>query len=283
MTSSNGMRVLESFCCGRQADQSRCEDVLFADEHFVAAIDGVTDKAGLDYEGLTGGRWAALTIADELSLVPAQSSLADTGARLTARLASEQSKLRADWDDLSPAAATLVCYSRIRREIWRIGDGHYAIDGVANHGSTLIDEIALAARWAYVECLRQSGMSDAEIANDPGQFGARPGSLVRPLVERQHNFANLTAPHPLAYGVLNGHLVPEHLCEVAQLKADAHEVAMSSDGYPQIFPTLEQTERYLADDLQADPLRVGRHRGFTPVQPPSLSFDDRSYVRLATT
>jgi Protein phosphatase 2C len=275
------MRVLEKFCCGRGPDQATCEDVIFVDENFVAVIDGVTDKAGLDYGGQTGGQWAALTVADELSQLPADATLDDAEVRLTARLASEQSELHVNWDDLPPAGATLVCFSRARREVWRIGDGHYALDGMTALGVMQIDEIALAARWAYVQCLRQSGMSDDEIADDPGQRGAQPGSLVRPLVERQHHFANSPQPHPLAYAVLNGHPVPGHLRELIRVAADAREVVISSDGYPQLFPTLEQTERYLAEDLRDDPLRIGRHRGFIAVKPPLLSFDDRSFVRLA--
>ena len=235
----------------------------------------------LDYGGQTGGRWAALKIADELSRLAPETTLGDAEQRLTARLASEQAELHANWDDLPPAGATLVCFSRARREIWRIGDGHFALDGITHLGAMQIDEIALAVRWAYVECRRQSGMSDDDIADDPGQRGAQPGSLVRPLVERQHHFANSPKPHPLAYAVLNGHPVPVHLRELTQVPADVREVLMSSDGYPQLFSTLEQTERYLAEDLRDDPLRIGLHRGFIAVKPPMLSFDDRSYVRLA--
>ena len=137
-------------------------------------------------------------------------------------------------------------------------------------------------RWAYVECLRHSGMSDAEIADDAGQQGAEHGSLLRPLNLVQHHFANLPERHPLAYGVLNGHPVPEHLGEVVPLGREVREIAMSTDGYPRLLPTLEATERYLADDLEADPLRIGRHRGFTALRPGMLSYDDRAYVRLAT-
>jgi hypothetical protein len=271
------MLVLESFCRGKRTDQALCEDLVFADENFVAVIDGVSDKSGLDYGGLTGGRWAALTIAAELSLLSAPSTLADAEARLTARLASGQRELHPNWSEMPPAGATLVCYSRIRHEIWRIGDGHYAIDGVANHGVMQIDEIALAARWAYVECLRHAGMSDCEIADDQGQMG----DLLRPLLAVQHHLANFSERHPLAYGVLNGHPVPDHLRETARLDTTVREVAMSSDGYPRLFATLDETERYLASDVHADPLRVGRHRGFAAVRPPLLSYDDRAYVRLA--
>lgn len=276
------MRLVESFCCGKRPDQTLCEDVVFANESFVAVIDGVSDKSGLRYQGLSGGRWAALAVAEEISRLEADSSLGDAQSRIAARLASGQKSLYPDWNENPPAGAALVCYSQARHEIWRIGDGHYAIDGVAAHGTIQIDEIALAARWAYVECLRRSGLSDSDIAEDPGQRGAQPGSLLRPLHLVQHHFANLSERHPLAYGVLNGHPVPDHLCEVVSLSREVQQVVMSTDGYPCLLPTLEATERYLADDLAADPLRVGRHRGFIALEPSMLSYDDRAYVRLAT-
>ena len=69
--------MVETFCQGKHPDQSLCEDALFVGEDFVAVIDGVSDKSGLDYAGMTGGRWAALTIVDELARVPAAATLAD--------------------------------------------------------------------------------------------------------------------------------------------------------------------------------------------------------------
>lgn len=271
------MRVIESFCQGKRADQDLCEDAVFVSEHFVAVIDGVSDKNGLDYGGMTGGRWAALTVADELARLPPDATLVEAEKRLTFALASGQDALHASWTDAPPAGATFVCYSRAKNELWRIGDGHYAINGVAHQGSMKIDEIAVAMRWAYIECLRQAGLSDEEIAKDSVQAG----ELVRPLLAVQHHLANLSERHPLAYSVLNGHQVPEHLQEVIALKLGVREVAMSSDGYPRLFATLAETERYLAEDVNTDPLRAGRHRGFIAVQSPLLSFDDRSYVRLA--
>jgi hypothetical protein len=36
---------------------------VFANESFVAVIDGVSDKTGLQYQDLSGGRWAALRMS----------------------------------------------------------------------------------------------------------------------------------------------------------------------------------------------------------------------------
>lgn len=169
-----------------------------------------------------------------------------------------------------------MCYSRTRRELWRLGDGHYAIDGHADHGTIVIDEVRLAARWAYVECLRQAGVDDAQIAADPALR-----DVTGPLLRVQHHFANAPVKHPLAYGVLNGKPVPTHLREVVALNDEVREVALSSDGYPLLLATLAETERYRATDLRADPLRTGAHRGFTVVCKPLTSYDDRAYARVA--
>jgi hypothetical protein len=126
--------------------------VLYTGEHFVAVMDGVSDRNGLDHEGMSSGRWAALAVADELDRMPAQATLAEAEARLSTHLADRQRALHAERPGRRRAGTTLVCYSRARHELWRIGDGRYAIDGVARHGSLMIDEVALAARWAYVEC-----------------------------------------------------------------------------------------------------------------------------------
>lgn len=97
----------------------------------------------------------------------------------------------------------------------------------------------------------------------------------------QHHFANAPVKHLLAYGVLNGKPVPSHLREVVALSDEVREVALSSDGYPCLLATLAETERYLAADLRADPLRTGAHRGFTVVGEPLTSYDDRAYARVA--
>jgi hypothetical protein len=98
----------------------------------------------------------------------------------------------------------------------------------------------------------------------------------------QHYFSNADIDHPLAYGVLNGWPVPERLREIIPVAADAHEIALASDGYPVLLPTLKESEDYLAADLAADPLRIGRHRGFRAVTTATglIYYDDRAYVRF---
>jgi hypothetical protein len=270
------MHVIESFSAGKYDNPDLCEDVIYAGEDFVAVIDGVTDRTYLDYDGLSGGRWAATTVAGVLAQLPENADLAEAEQRITATLAAGDHLLQPQAEEEAPAGAVMVCYSRARREIWRIGDCPFAIDGVANHGRLELSEIMQTTRWAYVSCLREAGLSDDEIIADTTDPTA-------PIQRVQHHFSNVDSDHPLAYGVLNGWPVPPRLREIIVVPEDAREVAMCSDGYPVLLPTLAESEDYLAADLTADPLRIGRHRSFRPVNKSTgrLSFDDRAFVRIA--
>ncbi|HWE14865.1 MAG TPA: hypothetical protein VG365_15180 [Solirubrobacteraceae bacterium] len=64
------MRVIETFCQAKRSHQSLCEDAVYVGGDFVAVTDGVSDKSGLDYGAMRAGRWAALTIVDELARCP---------------------------------------------------------------------------------------------------------------------------------------------------------------------------------------------------------------------
>ena len=50
-----------------------------------------------------------------------------------------------------------------------------------------------------------------------------------------------------------------------------------------MLSTLAESEAYLREELERDPLRIGAHPGFFPHRPGWASFDDRAYVRLRVT
>jgi hypothetical protein len=58
------------------------------------------------------------------------------------------------------------------------------------------------------------------------------------------------------------------------------DLVLASDGYPEILPTLAETEARLAELLAEDPSCVGVLRGTKGVMAGQISFDDRAYLRL---
>ena len=55
---------------------------------------------------------------------------------------------------------------------------------------------------------------------------------------------------------------------------------MSTDGYPYLYPTLEDSERYLRMILQEDPFCFRQYKATKGKGAGQCSFDDRAYIRL---
>ena len=61
---------------------------------------------------------------------------------------------------------------------------------------------------------------------------------------------------------------------------NADEIILSSDGYPHLYSTLHESECYLADILEKDPLCMRLYKSTKGVQKGNCSFDDRAYLRI---
>ena len=79
------------------------------------------------------------------------------------------------------------------------------------------------------------------------------------------------------YDVINGGKICPDNVIVYQVKA-GDRVILASDGYPDLFDTIEETENYLFLMLENDPLCIHDLRGTKGVLPGNQSFDDRSYI-----
>jgi hypothetical protein len=56
------MEVLEQFVEAKSGRPAKCEDFVVVGDHFLAVIDGATDKTGAKFRGVSGGRFAAEVI-----------------------------------------------------------------------------------------------------------------------------------------------------------------------------------------------------------------------------
>src|SRR5690606_25939561 len=80
------MRVIERFTQGKTGNEARNEDALVTTPHFIAVIDGATPKACPPLEGLSAGRFAALTLARAVETLPPDSDARSAIATLTQAL-----------------------------------------------------------------------------------------------------------------------------------------------------------------------------------------------------
>jgi len=269
------VEVVEQFVASKTGRPAQCEDGVVVIGSFAAVIDGGTDKTGLRYSGMTGGRYAMLACADALqSLNPD----ADCSAAIRWLTKTVAERLPCGLSARERPEAVLTVYSQARREIWQVGDVGFWHLGQPEGGVTgrkLIDRYAADIRAAILHVELDKGVSQSTLArSDPGR------RAILDLLNEQAEFRNVLAAKELAYPAIDGCEVPAKLITVRRIPDSVTELVIASDGYPCILSTLERSENLLSELLALDPLCIDKLRGTKGVTPGNLSFDDRAYLRL---
>ncbi len=269
------MKLIEQFICGKKNDSVLCEDMIVTAENFCTVIDGATSKTCPAMGGKSSGRFAAETIAHAIDLLPADIHGQEAMRRLSGILRAATAAHMTVTDKIEKPACSLAIYSRIRREVWRVGDIGILLDGAPHMASKGIDAVTSRARALMIETLLSQGVTvEALQADDKGR------AFILPLLEQQHLFANRADDCVFGYGVMNGDEIPEKFIEVLAV-GDTKEIVLASDGYPVLYPTHAQTEAHLQGVLKHDPLLYKEHASTKGLQAGQVSFDDRSYMRFA--
>ncbi|MFG3097538.1 hypothetical protein [Streptomyces sp. NPDC048202] len=268
------MRLIEQALTSKTGNSEDCEDTLVFTSDFAAVIDGVTDKAGRLFSGMTGGRFVAQVLARTISGLPSDTTCKEAVLTMTQTIAGH---LPDDLPISERPGAVATIYSARRREVWQIGDTGYWYEGLSPvRAPKHVDEITVAMRTAVVRAELLNGRESHELlADDVGR------AAILPLLRRQSVFANNPAADDLAYAVIDGRDVPMSLIEVIPVPESIRVLVLASDGYPRIFPTLQETEASLRQLLIQDPLCIGPLAGTKGVRPGNVGYDDRAYLRIA--
>ena len=269
--------VTAAFQHGKHPDPSRCEDAWADGDDFTVVVDGSTDKTGLRFDGRTGGWVVAQLVADVVSGARSGTSGVDLVEAINAEYAHRLGRYLRDVPDHLRPSGVFVALDKKQHRIVRVGDAQYLAGQDARDSEPRdVDRVAADARAALLHLLLAGGASVSELAaDDPGR------AMVMPLLLARAHARNTVDVGPaLRHGVIDGRPVPEVLVEDVTLGAACATVVLATDGYPRLFGSLEQCEAYLAEDLAADPLRIGRHPGTKAHDPANASYDDRTWVRL---
>ena len=165
--------------------------------------------------------------------------------------------------------ASVVLFSRLRREIWMIGDCQCLVNGELFDNPKPYEQTLAEMRAAKVKELLAEGKTQEELlTNDEAR-----ASIIPRMLEEMKN-QNVT------YSVVDGFPIPERLVPVITLDFNPHEIVFASDGYPILCPTLEESEARLAHQRENDPLNIGPFKATKGFTPGNLSFDDRTYIRF---
>jgi len=267
------MHIVEKFVSGKKNDPNLCEDAIIVSDHFIAVIDGATDKTGKQYNGVTGGKFATQTIANKIEKISPKICAFEAFELLTN--AFTQSISRDALGCGNGPSASVTIYSRSRREIWQVGDVSYTPVGVSLRAPTSfpIDEIASRVRSFYTKKYLADNVS-AEVLRitDPGR------AKILPLLREQWRFSNTIGRW--GFGTVNGNSIPSQLISVNAIESDVKEMIIYTDGFPLPCRTLETAEQNLQHLLVEDPLCISALRSTKSWNPLHCSYDDRAYVRF---
>lgn len=267
------IRVLESFLCAKTGEQDDGDDAVIVTSHFAAVLDGATDSLGVTYDGIGAARSVVEAGLRAIQGLAPDITAHEAVAALT--LAVRQAlRIPPDKTSWRPPCFVFVIYSASRREIWRVGDAQYLIDGIGENLGMVVDQVTTNVRRMVLHAYLARGATIEDLRReDPGHEAAMP------LFVLQTQFMNRTGS-PFSHGAINGNNVPMELIEIFSVPSEASEIVLASDGYPEVYPSLRESETWLQHVLEQDPLLINLHIASKAWRPGAASFDDRAYLRL---
>lgn len=267
--------VVESTVRGKWDDPSLCEDVIVTTEHFAAVIDGATARRPEDkIAGLSPGRFAALVGESVFQSLPPASTVHEAVLSMSHQLSAALSTAFVAPGQHPEPVFGFVAYASARREIWRVADCYFSWDGYVNAPRLDAERVPVEARSMLLQCLVLSGVSIDDLrANDPAVH------MIAPLIKAHANVRNRTGT-PWGFGAIDGRPVPQEFIEAFAVPGTVTEIVLASDGWPELHPTLAESEAALARVIRDDPLMMRIFPATKGVAPGAVSFDDRAYLRL---
>jgi glycerophosphoryl diester phosphodiesterase len=255
----------------------KSEDGIVVTADYVAVIDGSTSKTDRRYSCYrSNGRYAMELIAAYLRRAPKNLSCHQFCIGATKQLRSRYSSIRArlHGGGLNRLAehpeerltASAIIFSRMRREIWMIGDCQCYIGDQYYDNPKPSEEILASQRAEIIKSSPQPW--DHFRQHDT----AREAIIPHMLVTMQ--FQNKT------YSVIDGFPIPEQYVRIITLDFQPWEIVLASDGYPWLCKTLAESEERLRWQKENDPLNIGEFKATKAFMQGQDSFDDRAYIRF---
>lgn len=275
------MKVIESKIEGKKSPES-CEDGLVVTADFIAVIDGSTSKTPHHLSpDMKNGRYAMVLISEYIQheLKP-ESTVEDFCEGVTSYIYNKvyrqqgiEEQMQAHPEERLTASAIL--YSKVRNEVWMVGDCQAIIDGKLYENNKPFEEIVARRR---VELIRQ-GFTPQEARKTIEPL------LIQAMLEGQNK----------TYTVIDGFPIYQKGVKVVSLNAPqknvetdvadslplpTKEIVLASDGYPFLKPTLAESEEALAHLLAYDPQCTHEFIATKGIVVGNKSFDDRTYIRF---
>lgn len=240
----------------------------------MAVIDGSTSKTTRRHSRwYSNGRYAMKLISDYIRHADKNISVDRFCYEVTEVIRKHYKKSEMEHLAAHPEerlCASCIVFSRLRREIWMIGDCQCLV-GDEYYDNPKPGEAQIAGlRAEEARRLLQSGECTVD-------------DLRREDISRKAILPRLVASmvkENVDYAVIDGFPIPMRKVRVLTLDFSPWTVVLASDGYPFLCPTLEESEARLQQQIASDPLNIDTFKATKACLEGNNSFDDRSYIRI---
>lgn len=289
------MKIIESSIIGKKSPEA-CEDGMVVTDDFIAVIDGSTSKTPKHLNpDMKNGRYAMMLISEYIrEELKADASVDDFCQGVTAYIYNKvyeklgvEERLKKHPEERLTASAIL--YSRIRNEVWMVGDCQAIIAGkLYENGKPYEEKIA----QKRVELIVQ-GLSPAEARKQIEPL------LIKAMLSGQNQTYTVIDGFPIyregvkVVSVSDSCSVQDSVpasdsvpCSDSASASDtipssSSEIVLASDGYPFLKPTLAASEAALAEQIANDPQNIHSFIATKGIVEGNKSFDDRTYIRFS--
>ena len=289
------MKIIESSIIGKKSPEA-CEDGMVVTDDFIAVIDGSTSKTPKHLNpDMKNGRYAMMLISEYIrEELKADASVDEFCQGVTAYIYNKvyeklgvEERLKKHPEERLTASAIL--YSRIRNEVWMVGDCQAIIAGKLYENGKPYEEKIARKRVELIE----QGLSPAEARKqiEPllieamllGQNQTYTVFDGFPIYREGVKVVSVSDSSSVQDSVPASDSVPcsGSVSASGTISVSSSEIVLASDGYPFLKPTLAASEAALAEQIANDPQNIHSFIATKGIVEGNKSFDDRTYIRFS--
>lgn len=288
------MKIIESSIIGKKSPEA-CEDGMVVTDDFIAVIDGSTSKTPKHLNpDMKNGRYAMMLISEYIrEELKADASVDEFCQGVTAYIYNKvyeklgvEERLKKHPEERLTASAIL--YSRIRNEVWMVGDCQAIIAGKLYENGKPYEEKIARKRVELIE----QGLSPAEARKQiepllieamlSGQNQTYTVIDGFPIYREGVKVVSVSDSSSVQDSVPASDSVPcsDSASASGTIPSSSSEIVLASDGYPFLKPTLAASEAALAEQIANDPQNIRSFIATKGIVEGNKSFDDRTYIRF---
>lgn len=288
------MKIIESSIIGKKSPEA-CEDGMVVTDDFIAVIDGSTSKTPKHLNpDMKNGRYAMMLISEYIrEELKADASVDEFCQGVTAYIYNKvyeklgvEERLKKHPEERLTASAIL--YSRIRNEVWMVGDCQAIIAGKLYENGKPYEEKIARKRVELIE----QGLSPAEARKQiepllieamlSGQNQTYTVIDGFPFYREGVKVLSVSDSSSVQDSVSSSDSVPcsDSASASDTIPSSSSEIVLASDGYPFLKPTLAASEAALAEQIANDPQNIHSFIATKGIVEGNKSFDDRTYIRF---